>query len=299
MPESHRDSPARSSPGGTSESSARSTSGREFRFDDRHFERIRGLIYAHAGICLSDSKRDMVYGRVTRRLRATGLRSFSEYLERLESDGPEFEEFVNSLTTNLTAFFRESHHFPILADLLRRHAAYGDIALWSAACSTGEEAYSIAITAIETLGPAPPVRILGTDLDTRAVRTAELGIYPLEQAEKLGAERLKKYFLKGTGEKVGYARLKPEVRELVRFRPMNLMTPSWPLRGPFLAIFCRNAMIYFDRAAQRRVLQRFRPLLHPNGRLFAGHSEGLSHCADLFEALGHTVYRPAGKAPEQ
>ncbi len=299
MRSSHRDSPARPGPGGGRKDTPPQAPAREFRFDDRDFERIRRLIYAHAGIKLSDSKRDMVYGRVTRRLRATGLKSFAEYLQRLEADELEFEEFVNSLTTNLTAFFREEHHFPILAELLRRHAADGPVSLWSAACSTGEEAYSMAITAIETLGPGARVRILGTDLDTRAVRTADLGIYPLERVEKLGEERLKRFFLKGTGEKTGYARVRPEVRALVRFRPMNLMTPGWPIRGPFHAIFCRNAMIYFDRAAQRRVLERFRPLLHPDGRLFAGHAEGLSHCADLFEPEGRTVYRPVdGAAPQ-
>lgn len=289
-------SPARPTPGGTGKDATPPRPAREFRFDDRDFERIRRLIYAHAGISLNDSKRDMVYGRVTRRLRALGLKSFAEYLQQLETDELEFEEFVNSLTTNLTAFFREEHHFPILAELLRKHAENGPVSLWSAACSTGEEAYSMAITAIETLGPNPPVRILGTDLDTRAVRTADLGIYPLERVEKLGEERLKRFFLKGTGDKAGYARVRPEVRALVRFRPMNLMTPVWPIRGPFHAIFCRNAMIYFDRAAQRRVLERFRPLLHPDGRLFAGHAEGLAHCADLFEPEGRTVYRPVADA---
>src|SRR5690606_18278590 len=197
----HPNPPARPAPGGTGKDAPPPRPAREFRFDDRDFERIRRLIYAHAGIRLNDSKRDMVYGRVTRRLRATGLKSFAEYLARLEADDLEFEEFVNSLTTNLTAFFREDHHFPILADLLRRHAANGPVSLWSAACSTGEEAYSMAITAIETLGPDARVRILGTDLDTRAVRTADLGIYPLERVEKLGEERLKRFFLKGTGEK--------------------------------------------------------------------------------------------------
>lgn len=295
MREPDRNSPARS-PGGGAENPALGRPVREFRFDDRDFERIRRLIYAHAGISLNDSKRDMVYGRVTRRLRALGLKSFAEYLQQLETDELEFEEFVNSLTTNLTAFFREEHHFPILAELLRKHAENGPVSLWSAACSTGEEAYSMAITAIETLGANPRVRILGTDLDTRAVRTADLGIYPLERVEKLGEERLKRFFLKGTGDKAGYARVRPEVRALVRFRPMNLMTPVWPIRGPFHAIFCRNAMIYFDRAAQRRVLERFRPLLHPDGRLFAGHAEGLAHCADLFEPEGRTVYRPVADA---
>jgi chemotaxis protein methyltransferase CheR len=266
---------------------------REFQFHSEDFERIRQLIHDHAGIALNDGKSDMVYSRVTRRLRATGLRSFGEYLTRLENDGVEFEEFVNSLTTNLTSFFREVHHFPILAELVREHAATGPVALWSAACSTGEEAYSMAIAAIEAFGTnAPPVKILGTDLDTRAVRTAELGIYAMERVEKLGEERLKRFFLKGTGDKAGYVRVRPEVRALVRFRPMNLITPHWPLRGPFHGIFCRNAMIYFDRTTQRRILERLVPLLHPRGKLFAGHSESLAHSADLLKSQGQSVYLP-------
>jgi chemotaxis protein methyltransferase CheR len=274
---------------------------REFRFDRRDFEQVRKLIYAHAGIALGEAKSDMVYSRVTRRLRATGLRSFADYLERLESDAAEFEEFVNSLTTNLTAFFREERHFPILATLIREHAAAGRVVtMWSAACSTGEEAYSIAMTAIETLDSTkPPVKILGTDLDTRAVRTADLGIYPLERVEKLGEQRLKRFFLKGTGEKAGYVRVRPEVRALVRFRPMNLMTPKWPIRGPFHAVFCRNAMIYFDRTTQRRILERIAPLLHADGRFFAGHSEGLGHSGDLLEPIGQSVYRPARREAGQ
>lgn len=267
---------------------------REFRFEKSDFERVRRLIYAHAGIALGDGKSDMVYSRVTRRLRATGLRSFGEYLARLESDGEEFEEFVNSLTTNLTSFFREEHHFPILADVIREHAQAGHVTMWSAACSTGEEAYSMAMTAIETLGTDKPrIRILGTDLDTRAVRTADLGIYPFERVEKLGDARLKRFFLKGTGDKSGYVRVRPEVRALVRFRPMNLVMPRWPIRGPFHAVFCRNAMIYFDRQTQRRILERVAPLLHPAGRFFAGHSESLAHSADLLEPLGQSVYRRA------
>lgn len=273
---------------------------REFPFHSEDFERIRQLIYAHAGIALNDGKSDMVYSRVTRRLRATGLRTFGEYLTRLEDDGVEFEEFVNSLTTNLTSFFRETHHFPLLTALIREHAASGRVVLWSAACSTGEEAYSMAITAIEALGTmTPAVKILGTDLDTRAVRTAELGIYPFERAEKLGEDRLKRFFLKGTGDKAGYVRVRPEVRALVRFRPMNLMTPGWPLRGPFHGIFCRNAMIYFDRMTQRRILERLVPLLHANGRLFAGHSESLAHSADLLKSQGQSVYQPVGRESTQ
>ncbi|MCC5869899.1 MAG: chemotaxis protein CheR, partial [Gammaproteobacteria bacterium] len=230
---------------------------------------------------------------VARRLRAPGLSSFTEYLALIEQDVEEFEELVNALTTNLTAFFREAHHFATLGSLLQQQVARGPVTLWSAACSTGEEAYSMAITAIEALGDqATRVSILASDLDTRAVRTAELGIYPLERVSGLGEDRLKRFFLKGTGDKAGYVRVRPEVRQLLRFRPMNLVAPDWPVRGPLDAIFCRNAMIYFDKPTQRRILERFHPLLHPRGLLFAGHSESFGHCADLFLARGNTVYAP-------
>lgn len=266
---------------------------REFEFKPRDFARIRELIHEHAGISLGDGKWEMVYSRVARRLRATGLASFADYLALIERDAGEFEELVNALTTNLTAFFREAHHFAALASLLRQRISYGPVTLWSAACSTGEEAYSMAITAIEALGEqATQVSVLASDLDTRAVRVAELGVYPLERASAVGPDRLRRFFLRGTGTKEGQVRVRPEVRQLLRFRPLNLVAPDWPIRGPLDAIFCRNAMIYFDKATQRRILQRFHPLLHCQGLLFAGHSESFSHCADLFQSRGNTVYAP-------
>lgn len=269
------------------------SSQREFEFRPRDFSRIRELIHTHAGISLGEGKSEMVYSRVARRLRATGLGSFTEYLALIERDAGEFEELVNALTTNLTAFFREAHHFATLGSLLQQQIARGPVTLWSAACSTGEEAYSMAITAIEVLGDqATQVSILASDLDTRAIRVAELGAYPLERTSALGQDRLKRFFLKGTGARAGQVRVRPEVRQLLRFRPMNLIAPDWPVRGPLDAIFCRNAMIYFDKPTQRRILERFHPLLHPKGLLFAGHSESFGHCADLFQARGNTVYAP-------
>jgi chemotaxis protein methyltransferase CheR len=272
---------------------------KEFDFRPRDFARIRQLIHAHAGISLGEGKSEMVYSRLARRLRATGLSSFADYLALVEQDRREFEELVNALTTNLTAFFREPHHFATLGSLLQQRVTRGQVALWSAACSTGEEAYSMAIAAIEALGEdAARVSILASDLDTRAVRAAELGIYPLERVEILGPERLRRFFLRGAGEREGFVRVRPEVRQLLRFRAMNLVAPDWPVRGPFDAIFCRNAMIYFDKPTQRRILERFHPLLHHQGLMFAGHSESFGHCADLFVPRGNTVYAPviAGRA---
>ena len=270
------------------------SSQREFEFRPRDFDRIREVIQTHAGISLGEGKSEMVYSRVARRLRATGLTSFTDYLALIERDSAEFEELVNALTTNLTAFFRESHHFATLGSLLQQQIARGSITLWSAACSTGEEAYSMAITAVEALGDqATQVSILASDLDTRAIRAAELGVYAIDRVSALGDDRLKRFFLKGTGSKAGFVRVRPELRQLLRFRPMNLIAPDWPVRGPLDAIFCRNAMIYFDKPTQRRILERFQPLLHPQGLLFAGHSESFGHCADLFQSRGNTVYAPA------
>lgn len=266
---------------------------RDLAFSDADFERVRRLIYAYAGISLSPGKREMVYGRLARRLRALGLASFGRYLDRVEADeAGEREAFVNALTTNLTAFFREPHHFPVLAELLRAAGSRG-ASLWCCAASTGEEPYSIAITAVETFGSlAPPVRILASDIDTGVLRVAEAGIYPAERVEKLERERLRRFFLRGTGANAGKVRVREELRALVTFRRINLLERDWPVRGPLDAIFCRNVMIYFDRPTQLSILERFAPLLRPDGLLFAGHSESLHHAAHLFRPCGRTVYRP-------
>ena len=272
---------------------------REFAFTTRDFERVRDMIYRRAGIVLAPGKQDMAYSRLARRLRALQLDSFSEYLERLaQPDDPEWEAFTNALTTNLTSFFREAHHFDILKQLLREQPAGAKILLWSAAASTGEEPYSMAITAVEAFGSlTPPVKILATDLDTQVLATAERGVYPLDRIEKISDERRRRFFRRGSGSMAGHCRVIEELRSLVSFRPLNLLDERWPMRGPFTAIFCRNVMIYFDKETQYALLKRMMPLLGPQGRFFAGHSESLFHAADLVTACGRTVYRSAMAKP--
>ena len=267
---------------------------REFDFTDTNFDRVRKLIYDHAGISLSPSKREMVYSRLGRRLRALGLSSFDDYLEVLETgDGEEWEAFTNSLTTNLTSFFREEHHFPILAELMRKHKNE-PIVLWCCAASTGEEPYSMAITAAETFGKLnPPVKILATDLDTNVLAKAQDGVYAMERLEKMSEERMRKYVLRGTGSQAGFARVRDELRSMITFRQLNLLDTGWPIRGPLHAIMCRNVMIYFDKQTQLEILKKFVPLLRPDGLMFAGHSESFHHAANLFSLRGKTVYELA------
>lgn len=266
---------------------------REFVFSDDDFEVIRSSIYEHAGISLNISKKNMVYSRIARRLRTLGLSSFQAYLSYLDTHEEEWENFVNSLTTNLTSFFREAHHFPILAEHVLAQRGKGTLYLWSSACSTGEEAYSMAMTVIDAFGSfRPPVKILATDVDTNVVRHATEGVYSMERVERLSGDYLKRFFLRGKGERAGYVRVRPELREMISFRTLNLLAPGWPIRGPFEAIFCRNVMIYFDKPTQYKILSRFKPLLRPEGLLFAGHSESFGHASDLFRLRGKTVYTP-------
>lgn len=267
---------------------------REFSYSRQDFERVRRLIYNRAGISLAPSKEDMVYGRLVRRLRQHGLSSFHQYLDLLErSDDAEWQAFTNALTTNLTAFFREPHHFDALRQLFGQ-LNRSPLRLWSAASSTGEEPYSMAMTAVEHFGTMDaPVKILATDIDTQVLDTARQGVYPLERVEKLPPERLRRFFQRGTGQNEGYCRVVEGLRRLVEFRPLNLLDPHWDLRGPFDAIFCRNVMIYFDKATQYRILSRVMPLLADDGLFFAGHSESFFHATDLLQPCGRTVYRKA------
>ena len=270
---------------------------RDFEFTSADFERIRALIYRGAGISLSDHKRDMAYSRLARRLRARGIDSFREYLDLLEAqnDPAEWEAFTNALTTNLTAFFRESHHFPILAELARRRATR--FSVWCAASSTGEEPYSIAMTLIEALGQdAHQASVLATDIDTQVLARAEAGVYAMEQVKGLSQERLKRFFLKGTGAHAGFAKVRPELRAMVKFAQLNLTDAQYAVQGPFDAIFCRNVMIYFDKPTQAKVLERFVPLMKPGALLFAGHSENFTYVSPAFRLRGQTVYELARDA---
>ena len=265
---------------------------REFNFSSADFERVRKLIYQHAGISLSSVKQDMVYSRLARRLRTTGKKTFGEYLDMLERGGTnEWECFVNSLTTNLTSFFREPHHFPIFADHLKKLGTKRPIRVWCSAASTGEEPYSIAMTVLETFGAnASHVSIFASDLDTNVLATAQKGVYPIERVEKISPERLKRFFLKGSGSQEGYVAVRPELKQLIEFRQVNLLDPNWPVRGPLDVIFCRNVMIYFDKPTQHKILSRFAPMLQADGLMFAGHSESFLHAAEIFKSLGKTIY---------
>jgi len=264
---------------------------REFEFSPNDFTRIRQLIHQHAGIFLSEIKADMVYCRFGRHLRSRGLKSFKQYLDYLEhvNDPTEWQFFINALTTNLTSFFRENHHFPILAELMSR--AKRPLRIWCAAASSGEEPYSIAMTACETFGSlTPPVEIIASDIDTTVLAVAEKGIYSNERITKLSEERRKLFFLKGKGSQLGSVKVRPELKELVTFQPLSLLATSWPHKQPFDAIFCRNVMIYFDRPNQVKVLNKFAQLLKPEGLLFAGHSENFTFITDRFKLRGKTVY---------
>ncbi len=268
---------------------------RDFDFDDKDFERTRKLIYGYAGISLSTAKRDMVYSRLARRLRQLGLENFDAYLDIVESgDAAECEAFTNALTTNLTSFFREAHHFPIFAQHLQRAGAAKPQMVWCSAASTGEEPYSIAMTAVETFGGFDaPVRILASDVDTNVLATAQAGVYTEDRVEKLDPGRIKRFFKRGTGSNAGKIRVRDELRNMVTFRRINLLEDGWPMRGPLDVIFCRNVMIYFDKPTQLAILERFAPLLRSDGLLFAGHSESFHNAAHLFRLRGKTVY---GKA---
>jgi chemotaxis protein methyltransferase CheR len=269
----------------------RQDTGKEFEFTARDFERVRALIYKRAGIALADSKQEMVYSRLARRLRATGIRSFAAYLDALENknDDSEWEAFTNALTTNLTSFFREAHHFPLLADHVRGKKE--PVTVWCAASSTGEEPYSIAMTLCEVLGTlTPQAHIIATDIDTNVLNAASSGIYSIDRLDKMAPERAKRFFLRGRGEQEGLVRIRPELRQLVTFKQLNLLSGDWPISGPFDAIFCRNVMIYFDKPTQSRILSRFVPLMKPDALLFAGHSENFLYVSDAFKLRGKTVY---------
>jgi chemotaxis protein methyltransferase CheR len=274
-------------------------SGREFDLSDRDFARVCKMIYARAGISLNETKRNMVYSRLSKRVRERDLPGFGEYLDLLEEESDtsaEWQNFTNALTTNLTSFFRESHHFEMLAEHLRARRDK-PVALWSSASSTGEEAYSMAMTAVDTLRTrTPQVRILATDIDTLVLESGRRGVYRDDNIAKLDPELARRHFQRGTGANAGHARVKKELRDMVSFRQLNLLQPAWPLREKFTAIFCRNVLIYFDKPTQRGVVERIAARLEPDGLLCIGHSENLMWARDLFESCGRTAYRLARAA---
>lgn len=264
---------------------------KEFTFTARDFTLVREMIYQRAGISLSENKQDMVYSRLARRLRIVGVDTFAIYLHALECDphSEEWEAFTNALTTNLTSFFREAHHFPMLANFVKSRQP--QINIWCSASSTGEEPYSIAMTVCEAFGTlTPPVSIIATDIDTNVLEVAANGVYALDRLEKMSKERVRRFFMKGRGSNEGNVRIKKELRDMVTFEQLNLLSAHWPAMGPFDVIFCRNVMIYFDKSTQAKILNRFAPLMKHDGLLFAGHSENFLNITNTFNLLSKTVY---------
>jgi chemotaxis protein methyltransferase CheR len=268
---------------------------REFEFTHEHFVKVRDELYDYAGIVLADHKQDMAYNRLVRRLRELKINSFDEYLSFLDQNPTEFTQFINALTTNLTAFFRERHHFDFIRDhILPEISASGDrkVRGWSAGCSLGEEPYSLAMTLLDA-GVDPnrwDVRLLATDIDSKVLHSAQTGVYAFERVKSLPKELLSRWFLKGKGPNEGHVKVRSDLQDIITFKYLNLMQ-DWPVQGPLDFIFCRNVMIYFDQETQARLLQRMAALLKPNGYLFVGHSEALARHASSFQLVGKTIYR--------
>lgn len=264
---------------------------REFSWTQSDFARVQSLIYQRAGISLHDGKHAMVYSRLSRRLRDTGHQSFRDYLSWLEShDGPEWQEFVNALTTNLTSFFREQHHFEILAEHLKSRPPTTAWRVWCNAASTGEEPYSLIMTALDSLGPQTSFKLWASDIDSKVLATAARGVYRQDSIKGVDMAKLQRFFLRGKGSNEGFLRVKPELQRLVEFLSVNLIRDDWPFREPFDVVFCRNVMIYFDAPTQRSVLERIHRVMKPGGLLFVGHSENFNESRDLFVLRGKTVY---------
>ncbi|MEO8655615.1 MAG: CheR family methyltransferase [Ramlibacter sp.] len=261
-----------------------------FVLTDRDFSRVRRLIYDYAGIKLSEQKRNMVYNRLVRRLRSHGGVDFAQYLDLVQSErSDEREAFVNALTTNLTSFFREAHHFELLASwaIERAKMASAPLRVWSSGCSTGEEPWSIAMVLREAGRPA---QVLATDIDSEVLRTAHAGVYPAERIEAMPQARVRRHFMRGVGANDGLVSIRPELRTMVRFALLNLQAPAWPLAERFDAIFCRNVVIYFEREAQLRLAARFAAMLAPGGLLLVGHSESFPAGHAAFRSCGRTAY---------
>ena len=274
---------------------------------DAEFEFIRHVVGENAGIVLGPNKRQLVQGRLARRLRELGLPSYESYCDYLRDAGPEeLVGLINAITTNVTSFFRENHHFEALAsymlpEAMKRNGASRRLRIWSAGCSTGEEPHCLAMVAAEVLPASPPkspkwdLKILATDIDSDVIAAASSGVYPIDRMSSVSAERLRRFFQKGGGEHQGAAIAKPDIRSMITFRTLNLLHP-WPMKGPFDVIFCRNVMIYFDQTTREKLVNRFAEMLAPGGYLCIGHSESIHAGSAPFKLVGKTIYRRNGSA---
>jgi len=273
---------------------------REFTFTERDFHVLRRLVNEHTGISLSDAKRELVYSRLSRRLRYLQLKSFRKYCEYLQSEAgnEELVHFINAITTNLTSFFREPHHFEIFAsrilkEFVQKKVANKRFRVWSAGCSTGEEPYTISMTinsCQQMLPDDADIKILATDLDSNVLEIAKRGVYLREKIKTIPPQREKRWFISNKRDQSGYIHVRPEIQQLVSFKQLNLMS-DWPMKGPFNVIFCRNVVIYFNKATQKELVDRFANILEPDGYLFLGHSESLFKVSDRFKLVGQTAYQ--------
>lgn len=271
---------------------------REFKFTDKDFSFIRKLIGESTGIVLAEAKRQMVYGRLARRLRELGLKDFKSYCDLIKNgDSDEVTKFTNAITTNLTSFFREKHHFDhlsniLLPELLTRNQHTGQIRIWSAGCSTGEEPYSIAMVVQEFFATHPnwDIKILATDLDTNVLSTARAGIYNLEKINGISEKRKKRWLRRSKSDSSDKVKVSCELQEMISFKQLNLLE-EWPFHGPFDLIFCRNVIIYFSKDTQRVLVERYSEKMVDQGSLFLGHSESLFKVTNKFALQGQSMYK--------
>jgi chemotaxis protein methyltransferase CheR len=271
---------------------------KEFHFSEKHFEKIRKIVTEHSGIVLTEAKQNMVYSRLVRRLRKMGMNTFDQYCDLLDDPNHlEFTHFMNAITTNLTSFFRENHHFKILSrnilpELIEKKSHNKRLRIWSAGCSTGMEAYSIAMVIKECMVDKVnwDVKILATDLDTNVIEVAKQGIYDLDKITGVSEPRFNSWFILGSGEYEGKAKVSKQLKSLISFKPLNLLQP-FPFSGPIDIIFCRNVVIYFDKDTQRLLFDKFANIHDQNGYLFIGHAESLYNVTDRYKLLNHTVYQ--------
>ncbi|MDD2759644.1 MAG: protein-glutamate O-methyltransferase CheR [Methylomonas sp.] len=269
---------------------------REFEYTLEDFNFLRRISNQHSGILVPDDKFDMFYSRLSKRVRLLGFNRFKQYCDYLQShQDQEFTEFINAVTTNLTSFFRESHHFEylsqvLLPELVEKNRGRRQIRGWSAGCSTGEEPYSIAMTLLENVPAGWDVKLLATDLDTNVLKAAAEGVYPVDRIGTIGEPRLHRWFQRGVGSQHNKVRVKAELRGIIHFNQLNLMQ-DWPMRGPFDFIFCRNVLIYFDKETKTRLVSRYAGLLREKGLLFIGHSESLHQTDTPFSLIRNTIYQ--------
>ena len=265
----------------------------EDELSNRAFDTLRSFLHKETGIALGDHKKSLVASRVRKRIKALKLPLLDDYVEYLQgNEDAELGQFVNAMTTNLTSFMREAHHFETLAEILAR-STNSELRIWSAGCSTGEEPYSITITIADSQRKPSSVKVLATDIDTDVLATAARGVYEAERVEGLEPRQLRDYFLKGTGSNAGKVRVKDRMRGFIEFQQRNLLA-QWPSERLFDVIFCRNVAIYFDKETQRRLVERFWERLVPGGTLFLGHSESLFGAEVPFETTSRTTYVKAG-----